>query len=159
MAKISVAMAVYNGERYLKEQIDSILCQLKPQDELVISYDLSTDSTWAIINDYRNRYPGQIKLYVNNMPGIIGNFENAISHCLGEYIFISDQDDMWLLNKRDKIVNSFQTNDADMIIHNGVHINEVGNQVSQSFFSMHRIGPGKIRNILKPRYSGMLYGF
>ena len=46
MKKISIAMAVYNGERYLEEQLDSILQQLEPQDELVISYDNSKDRTW-----------------------------------------------------------------------------------------------------------------
>ena len=57
MKKISIAMAVYNGERFLEEQLDSILQQLEPQDELVISYDNSKDRTWEIITSFSERYP------------------------------------------------------------------------------------------------------
>ena len=57
-------MAVYNGERFLEEQLDSILQQLEPQDELVISYDNSKDRTWEIITSFSERYP-QIEIYKN----------------------------------------------------------------------------------------------
>ena len=56
MASISVAMAVYNGEKYLPEQLDSILCQLEPQDEIVISYDKSKDGTWQLIQSYSEKH-------------------------------------------------------------------------------------------------------
>ena len=78
MASISVAMAVYNGEAYLPEQLDSILKQLEPQDEIVVSYDKSRDNTWQLLQEYQSKYP-QVRVLENQNPGINGNFNNTIS--------------------------------------------------------------------------------
>lgn len=158
MTKISVAMAVYNGERFLPEQLDSILCQLEAQDELVISYDQSKDRTWEILCDYAARYQ-QIKIIKNTDPGVSGNFNNALLNCTGDYLFICDQDDRWSENKRAAVLETFAQTGADMVIHNGVHIDIEGNVTSIPFFDMYRIGNGKIRNLLKPRYSGCCMAF
>lgn len=101
---ISVCIATHNGEKYIKEQIDSILCQISDDDEIVISDDGSTDRTIDVINEYRDR---RIKLYKYKhlrkygytMDYSTHNFENAILHSSGEYIFLADQDDVWLPNK------------------------------------------------------------
>lgn len=94
---ISVCMATYNGGRYIKEQIDSILCQLSENDELVISDDHSTDSTCNIIKAYKD---SRIKLFVNELTkGVTHNFENALLHSQGDIIFLADQDDVWLPGK------------------------------------------------------------
>ena len=96
---ISVAMAVYNGEKYIKEQICSILAQLSKDDELVISYDDSCDNTLNIINGLRGN-DSRIKLVNGLSKGLIKNFENAIVNCSNEYIFLSDQDYVWCENKK-----------------------------------------------------------
>jgi glycosyltransferase involved in cell wall biosynthesis len=158
MKKISVAMAVYNGETYLSEQLDSILKQLDPIDEIVVSYDKSTDGTWDLLQDYAIKY-AQVRVVENQNPGIAGNFNNAIEHCTGDYIFICDQDDRWADKKRETIVETFEKTGSDMVIHNGVHINGEGKVISEPFFSIYRIGDGKIKNILKPRYSGCCTAF
>lgn len=158
MASISVAMAVYNGEAYLPEQLDSILKQLEPQDEIVVSYDKSRDNTWQLLQEYQSKYP-QVRVLENQNPGINGNFNNAIAGCKGDYIFICDQDDRWADNKRAAVVESFEKHGADMVIHNGVHIDGEGKVISDPFFSMYRIGDGKLKNILKPRYSGCCTAF
>lgn len=158
MASISVAMAVYNGEAYLPEQLDSILKQLEPQDEIVVSYDKSRDNTWQLLQEYQSKYP-QVRVLENQNPGINGNFNNAIAGCKGDYIFICDQDDRWADNKRAAVVESFEKHGADMVIHNGVHIDGEGKVISEPFFSMYRIGDGKLKNILKPRYSGCCTAF
>lgn len=158
MASISVAMAVYNGETYLPEQLDSILSQLQPQDEIVISYDKSRDGTWDLIQSYSEKYP-QVRVLENAHPGINGNFNNAIAGCTGDYIFICDQDDRWAENKRSAVVETFEKTGADMVIHNGVHINTQGEVISDPFFTIYRIGDGKLKNILKPRYSGCCTAF
>ncbi len=158
MASISVAMAVYNGEKHLPEQLDSILKQLEPEDEIVISYDRSKDGTWALLQTYSEKYP-QIRVLENANPGINGNFNNAIAGCTGDYIFICDQDDRWADDKRSAVVETFETTGADMVIHNGVHIDSDGNVISQPFFTLYRIGDGKLKNILKPRYSGCCTAF
>ena len=158
MKTISVAMAVYNGETYLPEQLDSILSQLEPGDEIVVSYDKSKDGTWALLQDYATRYP-QIKVLENPRPGINGNFNNAIAGCTGDYVFICDQDDRWAENKRAAVVETFEKTGADMVIHNGVHIDGEGKTISEPFFTLFRIGNGKLKNILKPRYSGCCTAF
>lgn len=160
MSSISVAMAVYNGEAFLPEQLDSILSQLEAADELVISYDKSTDNSWALLCDYAQR-DSRIKLLENHNPGVIGNFNNALSHCTKEYIFISDQDDRWAPNKREVMVNTFLQTGADMVIHNGVHIDPAGNVISEAFFPMFRIRPSDtaLSIFVRPRYSGCTMAF
>ena len=97
--RASIAMAVYNGENFLREQIDSILALMSEQDELIISYDKSTDNTWNIIVE-RSRADSRIKVVMNkNKAGVISNFNNCIACCNGEYIFLADQDDIWINNK------------------------------------------------------------
>lgn len=158
MKKISVAMAVYNGKKYLPEQLESILKQLEADDEIVISYDPSKDGTWELLDFYSNKYP-QIRVVENKNHGIAGNFNNAILNCSGDYIFICDQDDRWADNKRKAVVDAFEKTGADMVIHNGVHISGSGEIISEPFFTMYRIGDGKVRNLIKPRYSGCCTAF
>jgi glycosyltransferase involved in cell wall biosynthesis len=87
-------MATYNGAKYLREQIDSILAQLGPADELVISDDGSTDDTVAIIRNYLHP---QIRLLANEgVRGPVGNFSNAMMRAQGNFIALSDQDDVWM---------------------------------------------------------------
>lgn len=112
--KISVCMATYNGVCYIREQLDSILCQLGPEDEIIISDDGSLDGTLDVIaslKDSRIRVVRHVRdPKIRRTPEIVGaNFENALSHCSGEYIFISDQDDIWLPNKVEKMFASLQT--------------------------------------------------
>lgn len=94
---ISVCMATYNGEKYIKEQIDSILPQLGEGDELVISDDSSVDRTVEIVQSYKDK---RIKLFTNQkFHSPIFNFEFALKQAKGDIIFLSDQDDVWLPNK------------------------------------------------------------
>ena len=104
---ISVCMATYNGARFIKEQIDSILPQLSADDELIISDDGSTDGTLDIIASYGDE---RIKMFHHirekseyfpnmNVTYASFNFENALKYSKGDYIFLSDQDDIWLRNK------------------------------------------------------------
>ncbi len=158
MAKISVAIAVYNGEKYLAKQLDSILSQLENDDEIVVSYDKSTDNSLALLEEYAKNDP-RVKVLMNKNKGVAGNFGNAVKNCKGDYIFICDQDDIWAEDKRKTVVADFEQSGADMVIHNGVHINGEDAVISEPFFSMYRIGDSKLKNILKPRYSGCCTAF
>jgi glycosyltransferase involved in cell wall biosynthesis len=92
---ISIAMAAYNGEKYIREQLDSILAQTRQDFEMVICDDLSTDDTWKIINEYAGK-DGRIRVYQNEKRlGYIKNFERAVGLCSGDCIALSDQDDIW----------------------------------------------------------------
>lgn len=92
---VSIAMTTYNGEKYLKEQIDSILNQSYKNIELVICDDCSTDGTWSILQEYALK-DKRIKIIQNSSNlGFIRNFEQAISLSTGDFIALSDQDDIW----------------------------------------------------------------
>ena len=96
MDTISIAMATYNGERYIREQLDSILVQTISFDEVIIYDDVSTDGTWAILTEYAAK-DARIKIFRNSVNvGVFKNFEFAASACSGEYIAFCDQDDIWL---------------------------------------------------------------
>lgn len=95
---ISLAIPTYNGGKYLRDQLDSIYEQTLRPDEVVVVDDCSTDATCAILEEYKQRY-GLI-YYVNDTNiGYNKNFEKAISLCSGDYIALSDQDDVWFPNK------------------------------------------------------------
>lgn len=98
--KVSIALATYNGERYLKEQLDSFLLQTRLPDELVISDDKSDDNTLNILSDFKNNAPFEVKIFSNKENiGYVKNFERAIAATTGDFIFLSDQDDVWMDNK------------------------------------------------------------
>ena len=97
---VSVAMCTYNGERFIKEQIDSILSQSYSNFELVIVDDGSKDNTVDIIKNYQLN-DKRIKFLQNEKNlGFVKNFEKAISLCTGDFIALADQDDIW---KKDKL--------------------------------------------------------
>ena len=110
---ISVCMATYNGEKYLKEQVDSILPQLGLEDELIVSDDGSKDGTIDILTSYKDK---RIHVYAHTFQGekecigdvVSANFEQAISLAKGDYIFLSDQDDIWIEGKVEKMVKALQ---------------------------------------------------
>ena len=107
--RASIAMAVYNGEKFLREQIDSILALMSEQDELIISYDKSIDNTWNIIEEI-SQTDSRIKIVTNkNKPSVIGNFNNSVGYCSGEYIFLADQDDIWINDKINKMIEVLQS--------------------------------------------------
>jgi len=115
---ISVCMATYNGEKYIEEQVRSILPQLAENDELIVSDDGSTDRTLEILENFKDN---RIKIFHHNknevkIPFYLGskatdnfyfaakNFENALAKAQGDYIFLSDQDDVWLPDKIEKTI-------------------------------------------------------
>lgn len=93
---VSIAMTTYNGEKYLREQIDSILSQTIQEFELIICDDCSNDSTVEILKEYVSK-DSRIKVFFNEFNlGFLKNFEKAIDLCSGDYIALSDQDDIWI---------------------------------------------------------------
>lgn len=129
---ISIALCSYNGEKYLVEQLDSILGQTYSNIEIVIVDDCSTDSTTDIINTYIG-HNSNIKMYVNscNM-GVNRNFEKALAHCSGQYIAISDQDDIWLPNK---LMEAYlHIGDSLMIYSNSALMDAEGNDLNRRMY-------------------------
>jgi len=97
--KVSVVMCTCNGENYLKEQIDSIINQTYPIFELIIQDDCSTDHTMDILRNYEKEYTYIHVFHNEKRKGITQNFFSAIARTTGDYIAISDQDDIWELDK------------------------------------------------------------
>lgn len=118
---ISVCIATYNGSRYIREQIDSILNQLSPEDELIISDDMSTDSTIDIISQYNDSRIKLIRLHrdktgLQTIQLVTSNFENALKHAKGDIIFMSDQDDVWTKDKVRVCLDYLLNKDYDYIV-------------------------------------------
>ena len=124
--KTSVALCTYNGEKYIKEQLDSILNQTVPVDEIVICDDISNDATHDIINQYCVKFPNIIKFHINEVNlRSVKNFEKAISLCTNEIIFLSDQDDIWHLEKVKHFIEYFENHPKiDVVASNGFCIDD-----------------------------------
>jgi len=130
--RLSVAMCTYNGEKHIKEQLESILNQTTSVDEIVICDDGSKDKTIEIIERFQIEYSNKISLHKNSVNmGSTKNFEKAISICTGDYIFLSDQDDIWKTNKVAKIIQHFkETPSTEAVFSNGDLIDKKSKKIS-----------------------------
>ena len=115
MEKVDILLATYNGARFLKEQLDSILNQTYSDFRLIISDDKSTDKTKAIIEEYAKK-DSRIEYYIqeNNL-GVIRNFEFLMKKVENKYFMFSDQDDIWKENKIEKSLEVMEKEDADLV--------------------------------------------
>ena len=148
---ISVCMATYNGEKFIKEQIDSILSQLSDDDELVVSDDGSKDRTLDIISSYNDK---RIRILHHSAPhGFVHNFENALGNAKGDYIFLSDQDDYWMPGKV-KTAMGYLTSGIDLVIHNAELVDGKGQPLGTDYYSCMHSKTGFWANIWKTRTLG-----
>jgi glycosyltransferase involved in cell wall biosynthesis len=109
--KISIAFIVYNGARYMRTQLDSILAQTHKVDEIIVCDDRSTDGAKEILEEYKKSYQDLFFLHYNKKNiGPTKNIEKAIQACTGELILLADQDDYWETNKVETIVKWFEAN-------------------------------------------------
>jgi glycosyltransferase involved in cell wall biosynthesis len=124
---VSIAMCTYNGDRYLQQQINSLVDQTYPNIELVIVDDGSTDNTLRLLESYKAT---DTRITIHQNPqnlGYVKNFEKAISLCKGDYIALTDQDDIWELNKIEALVNNI--GDAVLIYHDSILIDNNGEKI------------------------------
>src|SRR6186997_149500 len=109
--RVSIAMCTCNGERFLAEQLDSILAQSRPPDEIVICDDASTDGTWALLTTFAPKAPCPVTLRRNDTRlGVIGNFSQAMTLATGDAIALADQDDVWHPMKLEKLEGALRAN-------------------------------------------------
>ena len=152
---ISVCIATYNGEKYIKEQILSILAQLSTKDEIIISDDGSTDHTITKILEISSPI---IKIVYNqNEHGYTANFENALKNAKGNFIFLSDQDDIWEPNKVACCMEHFKK--YDFIISDATIIDANNHVLAPSFYKKRRSKPGLFNNLLRFSYLGCCLAF
>ena len=131
---VSIAMATYNGEKFLKEQIDSLLNQSYKNIEIVIVDDCSKDNTVNIVKEYQQQI-ANIKLLVNEKNvGVSKTFEKAIENSNGEFIALCDQDDIWMLEKIETLMSAVGKEDA--YYSNSLLVDEAGNSMNIEFKSI-----------------------
>lgn len=153
--KISVCMATYNGEKFIKEQLDSILFQLTKDDEVIVSDDSSTDKTIEIIKFYKD---DRIKIFENQkFKSPIFNFEYALKNSTGDLIVLADQDDIWQGNKLE-VIKKYLIK-YDLVLSDADIIDENGNILHESFYKLNDSKNGFIKNIVKNSYLGCTMAF
>lgn len=150
MDRVTIIMATYNGEKYLEEQIESILSSTYREFKLYIVDDGSKDSTMELLNRYKMRYPDIIHISRNetNM-GVTLNFLNAINKTTSEYIMLCDQDDVW---KKDKITRTLKRmkqmevqfgKEMPVAVFTDAYVADSSlNIIHESFFRSGRLNPG-----------------
>ena len=112
-ALVSVILGTFNGEKYIREQLDSILNQTYSNIEIIITDDASTDETIDILKEYQNKFSDKVKLLLNDKNvGYVKNFERGVRQAKGELIAFSDQDDYWYPNKIEEKVKNIGDNDV-----------------------------------------------
>ena len=153
---ISVCIATYNGERFIREQIDSILRQLSSDDEIIVSDDGSTDDTISIINSIDDKRIRIIEGPRKHSPTL--NFECAMKEAKGDYIFLADQDDVWKPNKVEVCIKWLQN--YDCVVSDAAVTDSNLNQLYPSLYAIMQVRHGRIYNtIWKNGYTGCCMAF
>lgn len=153
--RISVCMTTCNGGRYIKQQLESILIQLGKNDEVIISDDSSTDNTVEII---KSLHDNRIKLFEGMKFGHhTPNFECALSRSTGDYIFLSDQDDVWHCDKVSTMLRWFP--EYDLVTSDCMVVDENLEEISPSFFKEKFNRSGFVRNVIHNNFLGCCTAF
>lgn len=154
---ISVCMATYNGEEYLPTQMDTILRELGPDDEVVVQDDSSSDGTVAYI---RSLGDPRIRLEINpHNLGVIGTFERALKRARGEVIFLADQDDIWLEGKVRDVMAEFQRPGVMAVVTDAEIIDADEKVVVPSYHYAFGNRAGVWKNVWRNSYLGCCLAF
>lgn len=138
---ISVVICTYNGEKYLEEQLRSIMQQTYKNLEIIINDDCSKDNTLLVAKNLQNE-DSRIKIFKNeNNLGFNKNFEKSLEYCTGDVIALSDQDDIWELNKIEIQFNLLTQTDSSLVYCNSQLIDIDGNDLNKNLFSQLHVNP------------------
>lgn len=149
----SVVIAYYNGKQYIKEQADSILGQLGPEDELIISVDSDQDGSGILLRELAQN-DSRIKVIKGPGQGVVKNFQNGLLHCTKDLVFLADQDDVWLSDKVEKVTACFENPEVSVVVHNAQISDESLTSLNETTFQWRDSGPGFWKNIKKNSYIG-----
>lgn len=154
---ISVVLAAYKGEKFIHAQVESILSQLSENDELIVSDDFPSGNTKSAISDFIE--DDRRVVYIEGpSKGVIKNFEFAISRARGDYIFLADQDDIWLEGKVKSVIEKLE-NGADLVLHNAEIVDGELQKTGETAFEINKTETGFLRNIIKNSYQGCCMAF
>lgn len=151
--KVDILMAVYNGEKYVGKQIESIIEQTYSDWTLHIRDDASTDGTRVIVRQYARKYPDKIKLFENseNSGSPKANFFALIKESKADIIFTCDQDDIWEKDKIESVIKEFTDMDKPTLVHTDLTVIDGNdNIISKSMMKSQHIDPSrtKLNNML-----------
>lgn len=152
--RVSVCMATFNGARFVEAQVESILRELRPGDELVVSDDGSTDAT---VDKVRSFSDARVRILAASRLGVAPNFEHALRHAAGDYIFLSDQDDVWLPGKLEVMCEALANN--VLAVSNCKLVDAELRVMNESYFDLVQSGPGFLRNLFRNTYLGCCMAF
>lgn len=154
---ISVCMATYNGEKFIKDQLDSVINQLDKSSEIIIVDDFSNDKTISIIESFND---SRIILLKNEKNlGVVLSFEKALMYSKHEIVFLCDQDDIWHDNKVNMTLQYFQMDkEISLVYGNGALIDENGTSLGRNLFHS-RVSGSFIRHLIKPKFLGCSIAF
>jgi glycosyltransferase involved in cell wall biosynthesis len=152
--KIDILLASYNGERFIGQQIDSILSQTYTNWKLIIRDDKSSDRTPQIIKEYASKYSDKIRILDSNNRnlGVVKNFEELLKASDSNYICFCDQDDVWLPFKLEKTLEKMLKTEKlnpkkPVLVHTDMKVvNDKLIEINASFFKYQNIDP-KLRTM------------
>lgn len=153
----SVCLASYNGGAFLKRQVDSILSQLAAEDELIISDNGSSDRTLELLNEYKALDPRVVILHCRKK-GVVANFAHALNHAQGEYVFLSDQDDIWEPNKYSVCIDKLEAG-YELVVSNCQLIDANGVVTCDSYFGLRPPKEGVLANLYRNSFMGCCMAF
>ena len=145
-------MAAYHGERYIGEQIRSILSELRPGDELLVSDDAPGGETERIVRAIAQT-DARVQYLCGEGKGVVRNFEHVLSAATGDVLFLSDQDDVWLPGKVEAVLREIG-NGACLVVHDARITDESLQVTAPSFFALRGSRPGFLHNFLRNGYMG-----
>ena len=153
--KLSICIATYNGERFITEQLQSILTQISIHDEIVIYDDFSSDKT---VEKIRSLGDPRINLITaNHNRGYSCAFESSLKAAKGEYIFLSDQDDVWFSKKVDTIMSELEK--SDFVVHDACYVDDGLRPLGYTGSDLRPLSVGFFANLFRLRPLGCAMAF
>ncbi|MBQ9552437.1 MAG: glycosyltransferase [Clostridia bacterium] len=149
--KISVLVAAYNGEKYIAQQLASILPQLGEGDEVLISDDSRTSKTKEACKPFLK--DPRVTYLEGPHAGVDKNKEFLLRQCTGDAAFLSDQDDVWLPGKVKKVMAAIEGG-ACCVMHNARLTDDELNPIGETLFENKHVGTGLVRNVIRNGYTG-----
>ena len=134
--RVDILLATYNGEKYLKEQIESILSQTYSEFRLLVSDDCSSDNTKQILEEYEKKDKRVVLYFQKENLGVIKNFEFLLNKVENEYYMFSDQDDIWKKDKIEKSVRKIEETNSDLIYTDLEVVDEKLNTTYSSYWKL-----------------------
>lgn len=149
---VSVVLAAWRGEAYIALQLESILLQLQSGDELLVGCDSTSDEdrTWEIVQKAAEQYPAvNVRMIEGPQKGVIANFERLLEQVKSPIVFLCDQDDVWLPQKVERVLEEFEQPEVMAVVHDAKIVDENLGELAPSYQTEHGSKNGYLANIIR----------